>query len=608
MFCFFPTGSLKSKTKRSRFLNGLVYKTEDISVKIEDVLEESKNDINVDDTEKYHNDNSSSNNDDQKTKNDFINDGDMENESESYSMSGNNQKSKNDNNVDDIENDSDDSSECDDIKSKNDTIKSNDLIYNDDSDTSTSDDDVSKSSSEFMKKDNAKTKLNFIICELCGLEYSKKKHGNNMMNSWKYHMYIKHLKNPIDNAIEQSSKSFSQYCPIENCDFRAKTPDKRLVALHYIGVKHPDVLKKLVKDIKRNSAVADDLDNENFVKSEIQLHEKSKVKKEFATEKEAHGILKSLQIRLVRLKEENLTKEQELQIKQETIPKISSDVEKFEIEMNDFRENNFTKKSLKTVNKNSIFSVKYEDKDQSTPKRKRPRPKCKVEQSEKNDDESPRIPKRLKTEKDHDINQKIMVENNTKTDESSDQIDEKKKKFSCDSCGKLYRNLFSVQQHFKKDHKGSALAYSKIQAANNDEIIKMDTNTEILDEEMKSHDLDDVTMESEMNDAAKNLCGNDNFKESPDKKFVKSKTTTTVKITLARADGPDLGFDQDKFMFEIPKQHLKIKLSDIKNAVPFKGSYRYYFKNVESFFIEVQDDSTNLPIFEDTIVAKFMSA
>ena len=70
MFCFFTTGSLKSKTKRSRFLNGLVYKTEDISVKIEDVLEESKNDINLDDTEKYHNDNSSSNNDDQKSKND----------------------------------------------------------------------------------------------------------------------------------------------------------------------------------------------------------------------------------------------------------------------------------------------------------------------------------------------------------------------------------------------------------------------------------------------------------------------------------------------------------------------------------------------------------
>ena len=83
MFCFFPTGSLKSKTKRSRLLNGLVYKTEDISVKIEDVLKESKNDINVDDTEKYHNDNSSSN-DDQNTKTDFINDGDIENESDSY--------------------------------------------------------------------------------------------------------------------------------------------------------------------------------------------------------------------------------------------------------------------------------------------------------------------------------------------------------------------------------------------------------------------------------------------------------------------------------------------------------------------------------------------
>ena len=87
---------------------------------------------------------------------------------------------------------------------------------------------------------------------------------------------------------------------------------------------------------------------------------------------------------------------------------------------------------------------------------------------------------------------------------------------------------------------------------------------------------------------------------------------TTIKYfsfpSLARADGPDHGLDQDKFIHVISKHHLEIKLSDIKNVVPFKGSYRYYFKNSDSFFIEIQDDSTNLPIFEDTIVAKFMSA
>ena len=123
---------------------------------------------------------------------------------------------------------------------------------------------------------------------------------------------------------------------------------------------------------------------------------------------------------------------------------------------------------------------------------------------------------------------------------------------------------------------------------------------------IESYDLDDVALETEMNNSVTNL-GDGNFTEKLDKKFVKSKTTT-VKITLARADGPDRGFDQDKFMFEIPKHHLEIKLSDIKNVVPFKGFYRYYFKNSESFFIEVQHDSTNLPIFEGTIVAKFMSA
>ena len=117
-----------------------------------------------------------------------------------------------------------------------------------------------------------------------------------------------------------------------------------------------------------------------------------------------------------------------------------------------------------------------------------------------------------------------------------------------------------------------------------------------------------MALETEMNNSVTNLGDGDNFTEKLDRKFVKSKTTTTVKITLARADGPDHGFDQDKFMFEIPKHHLEIKLSDIKNVVPFKGFYRYYFKNSESFFIEVQHDSTNLPIFEGTIVAKFMSA
>ena len=441
------------------------------------------------------------------------------------------QKNKNDIFNVDTENDSDSSTSADDKKTKNDT-KVNDVIYND-SDTSISDDEKSDVSKSSNTNNYAKTKLNFIICELCGLEFSKKKHGSNMHNTWRNHMYIKHLKKPIDKAIEdQNSKSFS-HCPIKNCDFQAKTPDKRLVALHYIGTKHSDVLKKLIKNITRNASDESSSSNKNS-ESEDDLEEKTNNdENEFATEKKSNGI-KTLQIRLVRLKKEDLTMEQELQIKQESIPKIS----KFEIdhqEMN-FRENNdLTKISSKKIKK----EIKNENDDQSTPKRnKRPRPKCKKEQSEKNDD-SPRIPKRLKTEKDHD-NQMIVEENDTIETTNAEQT-EKKKRFSCDSCGKLFSQLFSVQQHFKKNHKGNTLAYSKIQvdqnktqtikenSANNDSI-KMDTSEILDDEEIESYDLD-VALETEMNNSVTNNFGDNN--PGLDKKF-SGGLKTTVKITLGK--------------------------------------------------------------------------
>ena len=136
----------------------------------------------------------------------------------------------------------------------------------------------------------------------------------------------------------------------------------------------------------------------------------------------------------------------------------------------------------------------------------------------------------------------MIVEENDTIEKISEHQTENKKKFSCDSCGKLFRNLFSVQQHFKKNHEGNTLAYSKIQvdqnktqtikenSANNDFEIKMDTSEILDDEEIESYDLD-VALETEMNNSVTNNFGDNN--PGLDKKFSRG-PNTTVKITLGK--------------------------------------------------------------------------
>ena len=55
------------------------------------------------------------------------------------------------------------------------------------------------------------------------------------------HIYSKHLKNKIDEAVKESATN----CPMENCHFETKNPSRQLIIQHYIGKRH-GILEKLI--------------------------------------------------------------------------------------------------------------------------------------------------------------------------------------------------------------------------------------------------------------------------------------------------------------------------------------------------------------------------
>ena len=55
------------------------------------------------------------------------------------------------------------------------------------------------------------------------------------------HIYSKHLKSKIDEAIKESATN----CPMENCHFETKNPSRQLIIQHYIGKRH-GILEKLI--------------------------------------------------------------------------------------------------------------------------------------------------------------------------------------------------------------------------------------------------------------------------------------------------------------------------------------------------------------------------
>ena len=91
---------------------------------------------------------------------------------------------------------------------------------------------------------NSKTGNNVtIVCEFCGLEFSEKMACIGV-KKWRHHIYSKHLKSKIDEAVKDSSTN----CPIENCDYETKNPNRQLIIQHYIGYKSHGILEKLIAD------------------------------------------------------------------------------------------------------------------------------------------------------------------------------------------------------------------------------------------------------------------------------------------------------------------------------------------------------------------------
>ena len=80
-----------------------------------------------------------------------------------------------------------------------------------------------------------------VFCEFCYLEFSQKEFGSRRKDRWRMHIYSKHLKSKIDEAIKESATN----CPIENCHFETKNPSRQLIIQHYIGKRH-GILEKLI--------------------------------------------------------------------------------------------------------------------------------------------------------------------------------------------------------------------------------------------------------------------------------------------------------------------------------------------------------------------------
>ena len=330
--------------------------------------------------------------------------------------------------------------------------------------------------------------VDVVFCEFCKLKFTKQECNGRQKDKWRHHVYSKHLKSKIDEAVKDSST----HCPIENCDYKTKNPNRKLIIQHYIGYKSHGILEKLIaEELQLNKNVE---------------NEDSKVDFETVSEVEEDIIMDIDHDSKVELKKAGNNT-----IVCEFCQKEFSEEEFGGRRKDRWRQHIYGKHLKNTIDEtiedllicpveNCTFEMeKYE--------------KSRIVQhyiSGKHGILETLIANQLQTDRifegkeedatDDDLESTFIEKNLNQT--------EKKKKFSCDSCGKLFRNLSSLQQHFKKDH----LAYSKIKD-------EKDTTNELL--KILNEPDDDVMMDHdsklELNNAGNNeivceFCGQ-NFSE-----------------------------------------------------------------------------------------------
>ena len=94
-----------------------------------------------------------------------------------------------------------------------------------------------------------------IACEICDFEISKEKYNKNYSNNLKYnmkrdlrfHYYVKHFKNHIDKALEESKSQ----CPFENCLYSSDIAQNLL--RHYIAKQHGILDKLITNELQENN-------------------------------------------------------------------------------------------------------------------------------------------------------------------------------------------------------------------------------------------------------------------------------------------------------------------------------------------------------------------
>ena len=361
-------------------------------------------------------------------------------------------------------------------------VKKNDAKENFETVNGSEEDNIMEIDSKVESNSNAEN--NVTVCEFCGLEFSENIAG---VKRWRHHLYSKHLKSKIDDAIKYSSTN----CPIENCDYETKTPNRQLIIQHYIGYKSHGILEKLIADeLQLNKNVENEdskvaFETVNEVEEDIMdIDHDSKVKlkktgnnsivcefcqKEFS-EEEFGGRRKD------RWRQHIYGKHLKNTIDETIEDLLHCPVENCSFEMEKYEKNRLVQHYIS--GKHGILETLIANQLQTD----------RIIEGKEED------------ATDDDLESTFIEKNLNQT--------EKKKKFSCDSCGKLFRNLFSLQQHFKKYH----LAYSKIKD-------EKDTTNELL--KILNEPDDDVMMDHdsklELNNAGNNeivceFCGQ-NFSE-----------------------------------------------------------------------------------------------
>ena len=362
-------------------------------------------------------------------------------------------------------------------------VKKNDAKENFETVNGSEEDNIMEIDSKVESNSNAEN--NVTVCEFCGLEFSENIAG---VKRWRHHLYSKHLKSKIDDAIKYSSTN----CPIENCDYETKTPNRQLIIQHYIGYKSHGILEKLIADelqLNKNVKNEDskvDFETINEVEEDIimDIDHDSKVElkkagnntivcefcqKEFS-EEEFGGRRKD------RWRQHIYGKHLKNTIDETIEDLLHCPVENCSFEMEKYEKNRLVQHYIS--GKHGILETLIANQLQTD----------RIIEGKEED------------ATDDDLESTFIEKNLNQT--------EKKKKFSCDSCGKLFRNLFSLQQHFKKYH----LAYSKIKD-------EKDTTNELL--KILNEPDDDVMMDHdsklELNNAGNNeivceFCGQ-NFSE-----------------------------------------------------------------------------------------------